>query len=161
MDFFEFVFDFKTEYLDKMIFNEFKLTANNVKSSHFYDIDKQRDVEFHEIASFSEFFTKPGTGTITVKQLQLGTILEEFLILLSFDGESGTIDINFAESELIENHIFNKEKCLKLMEYFSSFMERYDVKSARFGYEPATDEDTCLIELKEGATQIKDLVDRL
>lgn len=161
MEFLEVVFDLRTAYLDKMLFNEFKLSADNIKSSHFYDTDEERDMEFHEIASFSEFFTKQKTGTITVKELRLGTILEEFLILFSFDGESGTIDINFSESELIEDNILNKEKCLKLMEYFLSLMERYDVKSVRFGYEPATDDDTCLIELKEGVTQIKDLVNRL
>jgi hypothetical protein len=161
VEFLEVVFDLKTVYLDKILFNEFELTADNIKSSHFYDTNEERDKEFHEIGSFSEFFIKPGTGTITVKELKLGTKLEEFLILISFDEESGTIDINFSKSELIKDDNLDKEKCLKLLEYFLSLMKRYDVESVRFGYEPATDDDTCLIELKEGVSQINDLVNRL
>ncbi len=161
MEFLEIVFDFKTKYLDELLFHEFKLKPDHIKSSHFYDTDKEIDIEFHEITSFSNFFAKQGTGTIVVKEICLGMIMEEVFILFSFDGESGTIDISFPESELIEDKIFNKEKGLQLIEYFSSFMKRYELKSVRFGYEPATDDDTCLIELKEGMTQIKDLVNNL
>ncbi|MBH5317317.1 hypothetical protein I6N90_05760 [Paenibacillus sp. GSMTC-2017] len=161
MEFLEVVFNLRTVYLDKLLFDEFKLTADNIKSSHFYDNDEERDKEFHEIASFSDFFTKPATGTITVKELQLGTVLEEFLIVFSFNEEFCTIDINFSESDWIVDNILDKKKCLELMEYFLSLMERYHIESVRFGYEPATDDDTCLIELKAGVTQMKDIVNRL
>lgn len=36
-------------------------------------------------------------------------------------------------------------------------MERYDVESVKFGYEPAIDDDTFLIELKRGVTPNKDM----
>ncbi|WP_046226172.1 hypothetical protein [Paenibacillus dauci] len=161
MEFLEVVFDLKTVYLDKLLFKEFNLTEDKIKSSHFYDTNLEQDKEFYEITSCSDFFTKPGTGTVLVKKIQLGTMLTEVLVLISFDEESGIVEINFPESELIEGNRLDKEKCLKLLEYFLSLMEHYDLKSVRFGYEPAADDDTCLIELKPDVTQIKDLVDRL
>ena len=150
----ELVFDLRTEYLDNMLFHDFKLTPDNIISSNFYDNEEERNKEFKDITSFSEFFTIPGTGTITVDKLRLGITLEQFLILLSFDGESGTVEINFSEIELIEDRIFDKEKGLGLLKYFYLFM---DVESVKFGYEPAIDDDTCLIELKSGVTPKKDM----
>ncbi|WP_145331971.1 hypothetical protein [Paenibacillus xylanexedens] len=76
---------------------------------------------------------------------------------MSFDGESGSVENNFSEIELIEDRISDKEKGLGLLKYFYLFMERYDVEPVKFGYEPAIDDDTCLIELKRGVTPNKDM----
>lgn len=96
MESLEVVFDLRMEYLNNMLFHDFKLTPDNIISSNFYDNEEERNNEFKDITSFSEFFTIPRTGTITVDKLRLGITLEQFLILLSFDGESGTVEINFS-----------------------------------------------------------------
>lgn len=100
----------------------------------------------------------PGTGTVLVQTLQLGANLEELLFLFSFHKESGTIEINFSELELIKDGSFDKEKCLQFLTYIVSLMEPYEIESVKFGYEPATDADTCLIEITDKDTDLEELV---
>lgn len=55
MEFLEIVLDLKTVHLDSIIFKEFKLTADKIKTSHFYDHIEEKDKEFHEIVSFPNY----------------------------------------------------------------------------------------------------------
>lgn len=161
MEFLEVSFEIKMIHLDKIIFDEFNLNKEIIKTSHFYDTEEQMDKEFKEISSFVNFFNSPKTGTITVKELFLGTKIEDFLILLSFNSELGNIDINFSEEDFLVGDNIDKFKSSKLMDYFLPLMQKYQIKSIRFGYEPATDDDTCLIELINDGNRIIKSINRV
>ncbi|KYC71172.1 hypothetical protein B4099_1981 [Heyndrickxia coagulans] len=70
------------------------------------------------------------------------------VILLSFDEKYGDIVLNFPENELlIGDKTDMKLRLKKLVNYLVSLQQTYDIPKIFIGYEPATDEDSVLIEM--------------
>lgn len=143
----EVVFDIHISYIDKLLTDELDIISANIKSSHFYDQTTTKDIEFDDIYSFSAFLLNPGTGTILFKVLELGTELKEVLLIISSDAEYITVEFNFVETELSYEGVLDTMKCLHMLNYFQKLIQLYHIPSIKFGYEPATDKDMCLIEI--------------
>lgn len=147
MDNLEVVFDIHISYIDKLLTDELDIISANIKSSHFYDQTTTKDIEFDDIYSFSAFLLNPGTGTILFEVLELGIELKEVLLIISSDAEYITVEFNFVETELSYEGVLDTMKCLHMLNYFQRLIQLYHIPSIKFGYEPATDKDMCLIEI--------------
>jgi hypothetical protein len=147
--------DFRKEKLDQLMFEELQINTSKVKASHFYDKKSEKDIEFHQVKSVQSLLSPTGTGNILLHQLELGYTVKEVLIVFSFDEEYGDIVFNFQESELFNGESTEvKSNCKKLLKYFVRLKDKFDISKVRIGFEPATDDDTCLIELKDGILDI-------
>ncbi|HDR7256245.1 TPA: hypothetical protein QCW96_005679, partial [Bacillus pacificus] len=62
----------------------------------------------------------------------------------------GDIVINFPENEILKDERNdNKLRLKKLVHYLVNLKKEYDIPNVIIGYEPATDEDTLLIEIND------------
>jgi hypothetical protein len=139
---------FKKEKLDELVFEKLQLNNTNVKTSHFFNKENEEDIEFHQIQSLKNILSPSGTGNILLHNLELGYTVKETLIVFSFDEEYGDIVFNFPESELFTGVSTEmKSNCKKLLKYFVELKDQFVISKVRIGFEPATDDDTCLIEL--------------
>lgn len=141
-------YDIEKHYIDKFISENLIFKKSDVKSSHFYDHLTEQDKEYFEIESIGQILSPTGTGSIVLKELSHGIILEDVVITLSFNENDGEIVINFPESSLLIGEAKTvKSNCSALLEHLSRVKERYNLQKIRIGYEPASDDDTCLIEI--------------
>lgn len=153
--------NFNKSDLDKLI-DEFKISSSQVKRSHFFDRSRAEDIEFHQIKSLKDILTPNGTGNIFLSQLEMGYIINDVMILFSFDEEYGDIVFNFPESELFTGENAEiKSNAKKIIEFFLEIKERYGILNVRVGLEPASDDDTCLLELKEQIIDLDDIVENM
>ncbi|WP_458125440.1 hypothetical protein [Paenibacillus sp. Z3-2] len=97
-----------------------------------------------------------------MSQLNLGHTFNDVMIVFSFNEESGDIVINFPEEELFSGE--NPEtmlKAQKLIEYILNFKNKYAIEKVRIGYEPAMDNDTCLVEINKEMMDTNAIVSKL
>ncbi|ODP27031.1 hypothetical protein PTI45_03760 [Paenibacillus nuruki] len=160
MDNFEVVFDIHISYIDQLLQQELDLTSADIKSSHFYDQAKAKDIEWYDINSFSTFLLRAGTGTILFKAIELGTELKEVLTVISSDGEYITMEFNFRDTQLMYEGVLDSKKCLHMLTYFQKWIEPYHINAITFGHEPATDKDMCLIEITEHTVLSQSIMDQ-
>jgi hypothetical protein len=156
------IIDFNKNSLDRFIKNDLNIQADRIKSSHFYDNRSENDIEFQQIESLEEILSPKGTGNILLSQLNLGHTFNDVIIVFSFDEESGDIVINFPEEELFSGE--NSEttlKAQKLIEYILDIKNKYAIEMVRIGYEPAMDDDTCLVEIDKETTNTNAIVAKL
>jgi len=140
--------NFKKDQLNRFVFDELKINSYKVKSSHFFDSNRQEDIEFHQIKSIEEILSPDGTGNVLLEQIEIGSILNDVMIIFSFDYDSGDITFNFSESELFEGKVSEiKLKARKIVETLISLKDKYHITKIRIGFEPATDDDSCLVEI--------------
>ncbi|WP_256984536.1 MULTISPECIES: hypothetical protein [Paenibacillus] len=154
--------DFNKNKLDQFIKNGLNIQAERIKSSHFYDNRSENDIEFQQIESLEEILSPKGTGNILLSQLNLGHTFNDVMIVFSFDEESGDIVMNFPEEELFSGE--NSEtllKAQKLIEYILDIKKKYAIEKVRIGYEPAMDDDTCLVEIDKEITNMNAVVAKL
>jgi hypothetical protein len=154
--------DFNKNYLNQFIKNDLNIQAERIKSSHFYDNHNESDIEFQQIESFEEILTPKGTGNLLLSELSLGHTFNDVMIVFSFDEESGDIVMNFPEEELFSGE--NSEtllKAQKLIEYILDIKKKYAIEKVRIGYEPAMDDDTCLVEIDKETTDTNSIVAKL
>lgn len=154
--------DFNKNNLDLFIKNDLNIQADRIKSSHFYDNRSENDIEFQQIKSLEEILSPKGTGNILLSHLNLGHTFNDVMIVFSFDEESGDIIINFPEEELFSGE--NSEtmlKAQKLIEYILNIKNKYSIEKVRIGYEPAMDDDTCLVEIDKETTNMDAIVTKL
>ncbi|WP_315370775.1 hypothetical protein [Paenibacillus xylanexedens] len=154
--------DFNKNNLDRFIKNDLNIQVDQVKSSHFYDNRSEKDNEFQQIESLEEILSPKGTGNILLSQLNLGHAFNDVMIVFSFDEESGDIVMNFPEEELFSGE--NSEttlKAQKLIEYILDIKKKYAIEKVRIGYEPAMDDDTCLVEIDKETTNMDVIVAKL
>lgn len=140
--------NFNKNNLDQFIKNDLNIQVDQIQSSHFYDSRSENDIEFQQIESLEEILSPKGTGNILLSQLNLGHTYNDVMIVFSFDEESGDIVMNFPEEELFSGE--NSETTLnaqKLIEYILDIKKKYAIEKVRIGYEPAMDDDTCLVEI--------------
>ncbi|MBT2287500.1 hypothetical protein J7E78_28845 [Paenibacillus polymyxa] len=154
--------DFNKNNLDQFIKNDLNIQEDHIKSSHFYDNRSEKDFEFHQIRSFEEILSPKGTGNILLSELNLGHTLNNVMIVFSFNEECGDIVMNFPEEELFSGE--NSEttlKAQKLIEYILDIKKKYAIEKVRIGYEPAMDDDTCLVEIDKEMMDTNVIVSKL
>ncbi|MCM3181258.1 hypothetical protein AB1L05_14060 [Cytobacillus horneckiae] len=145
--------DFNKREIDKLIYNELKLSTLKLRTSHFYDNISEKDLDFFQVNSIEKILSPKGTGNILLEELQLGISLKNVLIVFSFDEQYGDIVFNFPENEILkEEKNDNKERLKKLVLFLADLKRNYDIPKIIIGYEPATDEDTLLIEINNSVT---------
>lgn len=147
--------DFPKERLDELVHNELDLKGMNIKSSHFYDQTTGNDLEIGQVASMQDTLTPSGSGNLVVKKLELGLPLHEVVIVFSFDQRLGDITFNFPDEELKKDNENGNDRVKYLLEYLLQVKRKYAIPVVRVGYEPATDDDTCLIELSDQETNLE------
>ncbi len=147
------------ELVDIILSFELKITNDNANNSHFYDINKKEDLEFNQVGSFQDLFTCSNTGYIHLNQIKLGTLINDVMVIVSFDESHGDIVFNFSERELFqENKIENKKKCLEIVKYLVQLMNKYSINQIRLGYESAYDEDCILAYITNSKVDIDSVV---
>lgn len=138
------------------------MTKLHIQSSHFYDPNLQRDIEFSEVKNIKELLSPKGTGHVVLEQLPLGISLKNVVIVFSFDEEYGDIVFNFPESELfVADKDEVKLRFTKLVDYLMNLKMKYDISKVIIGYEPAYDEDTMLIEWDDDPPHLEEVLDAL
>ena len=76
--------------------------------------------------------------------------IKNVVIVFSFDEQDGDIVFNFPENEILKDERNdNKLRLKKLVHYLVNLKKEYDIPNVIIGYEPATDEDTLLIEIND------------
>lgn len=154
--------DFKKEELETLIHEELKLSTLNIKSSHFYDFNLGKDIEFPQVKNMKAVLSPKGTGNIVLEQLQLGITLKNVVIVFSFDEEYGDIVFNFPESEIfVGDKSEVKWRFKKLVNYLVNLKIKYDISKVIIGYEPAVDEDTMLIELSNNTLNLEEVLEKI
>lgn len=154
--------DFQKDELDKLVFDELRINPSIVKSSHFFDNNKQKDIKFHQIKSVKELLSPVGTGNVFLKHIDIGCSLNNVLVIFSFDNDSGDITFNFAESELFDSQSSEiKFKLMKMLKFLAPLQDKYNIPKIRFGFEPATDSDTCLVEISKEKVDLERVVEQI
>jgi hypothetical protein len=154
--------DFNKNNLNRFIKNDLNIQVDQIKSSHFYDNRSENDIEFQQIESLEEILSPKGTGNILLSQLNLGHTYNDVMIVFSFDEEYGDIVINFLEEELFSGEKPETMlKAQKLIEYILNIKNKYSIEKVRIGYEPAMDDDTCLVEIDKETTNMNAIVAKL
>ncbi|MDR6718755.1 hypothetical protein [Paenibacillus sp. 2003] len=163
MDFMEMILiDFNKNNLDQFIKNDLNIQVDQIQSSHFYDNRSENDIGFQQIESLEEILSPKGTGNILLSQLNLGHTYNDVMIVFSFDEESGDIVMNFPEEELFSGEKPETMlKAQKLIEYILNIKNKYSIEKVRIGYEPAMDDDTCLVEIDKEMMDMKTIIAKL
>ena len=155
-------YDIDKGKIDEFFNDSLNISASDIKSSQFYDNYSEQDVEFHQVESLSEILSPTGTGSIVLKQLNHGITLEDVVIVLSFNEKDGEVVLNFPENNLFSGDTETiNHKCRILIEHLTKLMEKYNAPKIRIGYEPASDDDTCLIELTDNKLDVENALQKL
>ncbi|MFE6074959.1 hypothetical protein ACFVQB_10835 [Paenibacillus sp. NPDC057886] len=154
--------DFNKSNLDRFIKKDLDIQVDQIKSSHFYDNRSENDIEFQQIESLEEILSPKGSGNLLLSELSLGHTLNDVMIVFSFDEESGDIVINFPEEELFTGETSEAPlKAQKLIEYILDIKKKYAIEKVKIGYEPAMDDDTCLVEIDKEMMDTNVIVSKL
>ncbi|GIP46335.1 hypothetical protein J45TS6_47940 [Paenibacillus sp. J45TS6] len=154
--------DLIKDELDKMVFEEFKINVLEVKSSHFFDNNSKDDIVFHQINSFQEILSPIGTGNIFLSHLEIGYIIKDVMVVFSFDKDYGDITINFPENELFAvDRSVQKQRAYKLVEFLLRLRDKYNIAKVKIGFEPASDDDTCLVTIEEEVDDLERIIEKI
>ncbi|MEI3614835.1 hypothetical protein [Pseudogracilibacillus sp. SO30301A] len=154
--------DFNKRELNKLVYDELKLSTLTLRSSHFYDNISEEDLDFSQVKNIEKILSPKGTGNILIEELQLGISLKNVVIVFSFDEQDGDIVFNFPENEILKDgEDDNRLRLKKIVHFLVNLKEIYDIPKIIVGYEPATDEDTMLIEINHKVTIYDKEIDKL
>ncbi len=141
------------KYLDEMIREVLKFNAEDIISSHFFDEERNKNIEFQDIENFNDFFGAAGTGNFFLKKTVIGIELEEVLIIISCDEKFADITINFGEEQFEKDkNLELKNKIRKLFLKLCEIQKKYCIRVISVGYEPAADDDMKIVEFRCGQT---------
>lgn len=147
--------DIKKQYLDEIIEEVLKFNVKDIISSHFYDKERDKDIEFQDVGNFEDFFNTAGTGNLFLEKVMIGTEIEKVLIIISCDEELVDITLNFDEGQ------FEKYKSLELNDEMRKLFlklfeiqKNYSISTIAVGYEPAADDDMKIVEFRHGQVKI-------
>lgn len=144
------LFDFEKIDLPNLIYKEFNLLNKKIVSSHFYDSVLGKDVSFSEVKDIKQILSSRGTGNLVLNELELGVPVEDIVLVLSFDEKVGDIVLNFPEHFLFPTkQTHDKANLKEVANYLMKLQSTYSMSKAIIGYEPATDEDSRLIEITD------------
>lgn len=149
--------DIEVDDLERLLFQELLMQRNKIKRSHFYDNLNEKDLEFHDIASLEEYYSKSGTGNILLEEIEIGsTILSDAMVIISFDKQWGDVVINFSITD-----IQDASKCVDInrleaiIKKIELIVKNINVKKVLLGYEPAEDEDMLIYSIDKNGNQVK------
>ncbi|MEI5908513.1 hypothetical protein WAK64_15810 [Bacillus spongiae] len=154
--------DFRKRDIDRLVYEELKISTLKVKSSHFLDYTIHKDIGISQVKNIEKTLSPKGTGNIFFEEVQLGILLKDVVVVYSFDKQLGDIVFNFTEAQLLINqrHI-NKIRLKKLIHYLVDVKKKYEIPKVIIGYEPATDEDTLFIEINDPVTNYANEIDKI
>ncbi|MEI5908940.1 hypothetical protein WAK64_17980 [Bacillus spongiae] len=154
--------DFNKRDIDRLVYEELKFSTLKVNSSHFYDYNIKKDIGFSQVKNIERTLSPKGTGNIFLEELHLGILLKDIVVVFSFDKQLGDIVFNFPENQLLTNERHkNKIRLKKLVHYLVNLKKNFDIPKVIIGYEPATDEDTLLIEINDTTTNYENEIDKI
>lgn len=152
--------DFRKDELDNLISDGLKINTAEVKSSHFFDSNSGADIEFHQIKSFRDVLSPTGTGNVFLNQLEIGCSIKDVMIIFSFDKEFGDITFNFSENELYEGKSSDvRLNVKKILETLVGLKDKFNIPNIRIGFEPASDDDTCLVKIGQEVVDLESAVE--
>ncbi len=112
--------------------------------------------------NIEEILSPKGTGNIFLEELQLGISLKNVTIVVSFDEKYGDIVFNFPKNEVLKDErCGNKFRLKRLVHYLVNLKKDYDIPKIIIGYEPATDDDTFLLEINDEATNYDKEIEKI
>lgn len=152
--------NFPKEELDRFISDGLKMNSAEVESSHFFDNNRGEDIEFHQIQSFRDVLSPSGTGNVFLKQLEIGCSITDVVVIFSFDEAFGDITFTFSEKELYECK--SSDVRLHVMTILGTLIDlkdKFHIPIIRIGYEPASDDDTCLVKMEQDGIDLERAVD--
>ncbi len=154
--------DFNKRELNKLVYDELKLSTLKLKSSHFFDNISEKDLDFSQVKNIEGILSPKGTGNIFIEELQLGIPLKNVVIVFSFDEQDGDIVFNFPENEILKDGADdNKLRLKKIVRFLVYLKKNYDIPKIIVGYEPAADEDTMLLEINHKVTNYDKEIEKL
>ncbi|MBA4602109.1 hypothetical protein [Thermoactinomyces mirandus] len=154
--------DFRKENINSFIYEELRLPALTIKSSHFYDHQSERDLEFAQVKNMKKILSPKGTGYVVLEKILMGIELHNVVMVFSFDEENGDIVINFPENEIFTGGVKEiKLKVKKILDDLIKLRNRYEIGKIIIGYEPAEDQDTKLIELNNQEICLEKVFERI
>ena len=154
--------NFSKDQLNKFVLEELSLSDLNIKSSHFHDSFSDQDIEFNQIKSIQDILSPVGTGNLVLKHLEFGLTIQDIVIILSFDERLGDIVFNFPDSNIfVGDKGITQSRCRYLITHLVKLKEKYSIPNIRFGYEPASDDDTYLISINDNKIDIDNAIEKI
>lgn len=154
--------DIEKDKLDKFVEDRLNTESSEIKSSHFYDMNLEKDLELNELESISSILTPKGTGNIVFKKLSLGMNLLDVVTIFSFDEIRGDVEFSFTEDQFIYSDFSSmREKVETLIEYLSILKKEYKIPVIRVGFEPATDDDMLICQLNDETLNLEEVISKL
>ncbi len=152
--------NFNTQQLDQFIFEELQCHRLHIKQSHFFDQGNMKDIEFHQVKSVQAILSPFGTGTILLDRLNLGYIVHNVLVLLACNEKSVEITLHFAEDELFgDDHSAVILNIQNILSFAIALKMKFEIPNIKIGYEPAQDEDCCLVEIIEDEIDLEQMTE--
>lgn len=132
--------------IESVLTESILFNIKDIKTSHFFDKEKNKDISYHEVGDLKKYFLNPGTCSIFLEKAMVGAEFENVLLLIASDGQSGDITINLEESRLMKesNQAIDK-KVQKLLALLLGIYQKDVVKEVILGYEPADDDDMMIL----------------
>lgn len=153
MDYIEIILeDVPTKKIDELFREIIEFDFGDIISSHFFDEEHNKDIDFYEIRSLESHFKHFGTGNLFLKNIKIGIELKEVIIIISCNRKMGDITINFSEEQFKENKVENDIK--KLVQTLSKIQKKNFANKIIVGYEPASDGDMNIFEFLQGHMKI-------
>lgn len=151
--------DFPKDNIDELVFEELKINDFQIKSSHFFNNETMKEIQFNNVKSLKKIFTPCGTGNILLHQLDLGLNIKDVIIIFSFDEIVGDITFNFPEDGIEVSEILTDIKIV--VQLLLDLRGKFNIPTIKFGFEPATDNDTCIIKLSDGECDLETIARKI
>lgn len=117
------------------ILSEIKFKSENIISCHFF-IDNNDVYEYKEVC-FENYFSSPSTVYMLLNEMELFTILNDVMIIIS--GVSPYVEITFNFPYSIQEYSDNIDKINKKLVFFKKYC-----KNILLGFEPLDEQDILL-----------------
>ena len=143
------LYDFEKIDLPNLIYKEFNNLICLIRKLYLLiSMTLYKDVFFSEVKDIKQILSPRGTGNLVLNELELGVPVEDIVLVLSFDEKVGDIVLNFPEHFLFTTkQTHDKANLKEFANYLMKLQSTYYMSKAIIGYEPATDEDSRLIEI--------------
>lgn len=154
--------DVKKDRLDKFVSDRLITESAVIKSSHFFNMKLEEDLELHEIDSISSVLSPKGTGNIVFNKLELAMNLHNVVTIFSFDEIYGDVEFSFTEDQFICSDSSSlREQVEALIEYLSILKKEYKIPVIRVGFEPASDDDMLICQLNDETFNLEEVISKL
>lgn len=140
--------NFSKSKVDKFIASEILHSKNKIRDSNFFDNFNKKSLPIENISSLSKLLDPIGSGYISFLTFMFGIPLENTVITFSFDKKYGDIVINFEMKTFFGKKIPEiGEICVKIIKTALQFKTKYLVPVILIGFEPADNDDLCILHL--------------